>query len=73
LLGQKFIDNFNSLFIAMLGDTVLEPVEAEVINIFLDRQWVSSLPYCSLDYYLRILPSRTAGLVSKFHKNIWMN
>jgi hypothetical protein len=41
LLGDKFVQNYNSLMIALLGDQSWEPAVANVVGRFLDWQWNS--------------------------------
>jgi hypothetical protein len=61
LLGEAYIENYNSLLVSMLGDESWEPTVAKLINLFLEWQWKDYLSVQVPDDFMQELRGLSAG------------
>ena len=61
LLGEKYIENYNSLMIALLGNSWWEPIVQGLLGKFLDAQWNKYLSKQLPQEYLDEIAGISAG------------
>lgn len=61
LLGKQFVENYNSLMVAMLGNDWWEPAVTKLISVLLEWQWNDYLKKQVPQEYLDELIGMTAG------------